>query len=114
MRSLVKLLFFGSLVLMAVSFWHRNELPSPDRLVEQIYREPLQRAVHAIPAAVTVNGIQYSIQPRHSYELAGLVVALHDSETWWDYAHEEWSDYLNVVDLCVVWGSNARSGTYRF
>ena len=114
MRSLVKLLFFGSLVLMAVSFCRRDELPLPDRLVEQIYEEPRQRAVRALPAAVTVNGVQYSIQPRYAYELAGLVVAFRDLETWQDYANEEWSDNLNVVDLCVVWGSNARNGAYRF
>src|SRR5262249_14515723 len=81
---------------------------------ERLYEAPKQVPVGAHPAAVTVNGVQYSIQPRYTYELSGLVVELHDSETWWDYAHKEWNDYLNVVDLCVVWGSNAKSGNYRF
>ena len=114
MRTLVKNLFFGSLVLMALAYWHKDELPPPDRIVEPVYEEPRQVPVRARPADVNVNGVQYSIQPRYSYELSGLVVETHDSETWWDYAHKEWNDYLNVVDLCVVWGSNARGGNYRF
>lgn len=113
MRSLIKFLFFGSLVVMAVAFWRKDVLPPPVQLLEKLRDEPKQSPVRAQPATVTVHGIQYSIQPRYAYELWGLVVAVHDSETWWDYAHKEWNDYLNVVDLCVVWGDNVRNGSYQ-
>lgn len=113
MRFLVKALFFGSLALMAGAFWYKDALPPPELLLEQVYDEPRQTAVRAKPAEVVVNGVQYNIQPRFRYELSGLVVEVHDSETWWDYAHKEWNDFLNVVDLCVVWGESARNGSYR-
>jgi hypothetical protein len=40
-------------------------------------------------------------------------VSLHHSDTWWDYAHKEWGDHVNIMDLCVVWGDSVRSGAYR-
>ena len=82
MRSFVKPLFFASLILMAVAFWRRNGLPPPERVVAQVHEEPQQKAVAARPAEVTVNGVQHSIQPRY-YELAGLVVALHEQGRIW-------------------------------
>ena len=41
-----------------------------------------------------------------------FTVSKHDADTWWDYIHREWNDSLNIVDLCVVWGNNVRSGAY--
>jgi hypothetical protein len=35
------------------------------------------------------------------------------TDTWWDYAHREWGDHINVVDFCVVWGENIRRESYR-
>jgi hypothetical protein len=53
------------------------------------------------------------VRPLFAYDLAGLVVSKHDADTWWDWIHRSWQDHLNVTDLCVVWGSNAKSGIYR-
>jgi hypothetical protein len=57
--------------------------------------------------------VDYRIQPLFDYEISGLVVSLHDADAWWDYAHAEWNDQLNVRDLCLVWGANAKSGAYQ-
>jgi hypothetical protein len=38
---------------------------------------------------------------------------MHDSAAWWDWIHDAWNDRLNVVDLCVIYGENARSGAYQ-
>jgi len=46
------------------------------------------------------------------YEIWGLVVSEHDSDSWWDWIHKAWNDQLNVVDLCVVFAENAKSGGY--
>ena len=47
------------------------------------------------------------------YEITGLVVSKHNADTWWDWVHAASHDHLNVTDLCVVWGDNARSGSYQ-
>ena len=103
----------GGLLAAAVSFFMKDSLPSAARLRAELLEEPQQLAVKKLPFESTVNGVKYSIQPRYSYDLYGLVVSVHESDAWWDLAHREWSDYINVADLCVVWGHNVATGAYR-
>jgi hypothetical protein len=28
-------------------------------------------------------------------------------------AHEAWQDYLNIADICVIWGENVKNGVYQ-
>src|SRR5262249_11691169 len=109
----VKLLMGGSLLLAAVSFFMKDSLPPAAGLRQELLEEPRQVAGKKAPLDTTVNGAQYASQPRYTYDLYGLVVSAHDSDTWWDLAHKEWGDHINVADLCVVWGSNVRNGAYR-
>jgi len=103
----------ASVLAAGACWWMRDALPDWSKIRQDLYDEPKQVRVKRPPIDTRVDGVDYRIQPRYSYDLRGLVVSLHDSETWWDYAHKEWSDYLNVVDLCVVWGESARNGSYR-
>lgn len=82
---------------------------APNRLVRQPRQSPVQKS----PFHVSAGKIDYLVQPLFKYELHGMVVSRHDSDTWWDYIHKEWDDWLNIADLCVVWGNNVRSGAYR-
>lgn len=113
MRTLVRLLFIAGFTLLAASLWQRHDLPEPDRLLESLQQEPEQTQVREPPRTTTVNGVTYTIKPLFSYELHGLVVSRHDSDSFIDYIHREWNDHINVVDLCVIWGKNAVSGAYR-
>jgi hypothetical protein len=103
----------GSLLLGVVSFFKKDSLPAPDRLRAELNLEPKQLAVQMPLLRADVKGVQYSIQRRYSYDLYGLVVSLHDADSWWDYAHREWGDHVNVVDFCVVWGENIRRAAYQ-
>jgi hypothetical protein len=60
-----------------------------------------------------VHGNTYTVEPLFEYELYGMIVSRHHSDNWFDYHHEEWKDFLNVADLCVVYGDNISSGIYR-
>ncbi len=113
MRTLVKYLMLASLITAAVSWWMKDALPPPARLKADLFEEPKQVQVRRPPIRTTVNGVEYRIQPRYAYEISALVVSLHHSDTWWDYAHKEWNDHINRMDLCVVWGGNAESGAYQ-
>jgi hypothetical protein len=103
----------GSLLLAAVSFFMKDALPPAAKLRQELLEEPQQVVVNRALRETTVNGIKYAIQPKFSYDLYGLVVSLHDSDVWWDYAHREWGDHINVVDFCVVWGQNIRRDSYK-
>ena len=113
MHRLVRTAMFASLLAAAVAWWMQDELPPAAKILEDVYSEPAQVRVSRKPMDTRVNGVDYRIQPRYSYELNGLVVSLHDSDAWWDYAHKAWGDHINLVDLCVVWGRSAQNGAYR-
>ncbi|MDB5804324.1 MAG: hypothetical protein JWN73_1646 [Betaproteobacteria bacterium] len=110
---LVKLVIIGSLLVIVVAWLMAEHLPAPEKLNPGTLEEPDQRPTRDKPFDTKVEGMDYRIDPRYTYEIAGLVVSLHDSKAWWDYAHREWGDHINVADLCVVWGENVRRDAYR-
>lgn len=114
MQLLVRIAMIASLLAAAGCWWMSDELPDAQKLSEDLFTEPKQVRVSRPPIDTSVNGVGYRIQPRYSYDMRALVVSVHDSDTWWDYAHKAWNDHVNVVDLCVVWGENAASGVYHY
>jgi len=113
MRTFVKLLLAGGALLLVSALWLRHNLPEPNLLNPLLLEDPEQIKVREAPFETSVGGVTYRIEPLFTYELQGLAVSKHDSDTWWDYLHREWNDHLNVVDLCVIWGRNARTGAYQ-
>ena len=99
-------------VLLATSLYMRHTLPSPAELRPELRNEPVQEPTQAGTFLTTVGGISYTVKPLAEYEIWGLVVSEHDSDTWWDWIHKASNDHLNVVDLCVVFAENAQSGGY--
>jgi len=106
------LIIFG-LLLLAAALWKKTDLPAPPALQAELLEEPAQLAVSRPPMHVTVGEIEYTVQPLYKYDLYGMVVSKHNADAWWDILHKEWNDKLNITDLCVVWGNNARSGAYQ-
>lgn len=96
-----------------VSFVQKDTLPPPSEILPVLYKEPLQTLTSAASFSITKNGQTYTIKPLFNYELYGLVVSCHRSSSWEDYYHEQWKDWINVKDLCVIWGDNFKSGSYR-
>jgi hypothetical protein len=113
MFRLGKLLMFSGLVLLLTALWKEDSLPPAHLLRPELLDGPRQILVQRPVFTARAGGIDYKVQPLFRYDLHGLVVSRHDSDTWWDYIHKEWNDHLNVADLCVVFGENARSGAYR-
>jgi hypothetical protein len=113
LARIVKAVMIGSLVLAALAFWRKDALPPAAGLRPELNDEPKQVELKKAPFETSVGGVKYGIEPRFTYDLNGLVVSMHHSDAWWDYAHREWGDHVNVVDLCVVWGENVRRDAYR-
>jgi len=111
-RSLIKCSLIASFALLVVAMWRSTILPPPSGLNAVLLEEPEQRPVQQAAFEVSTQGVSYKVQPLYAYDLVGLVVSKHDAHTWWDYIHREANDHINVVDLCVVWGNNMRSGAY--
>jgi hypothetical protein len=110
----LRLCFLSCLLLWALSLYFKDRLPPPADIFSQLYRDPVQTREN-LPAAFTVSKkkVTYTVTPLFHYELYGLVVSQHRSDSLLDISHRRWNDYLNIKDLCVVWGKNIRSGIYR-
>jgi hypothetical protein len=113
LHGLARILMTGGLLVALAGWWMKDVLPDPQKLQQDILDEPVQKPVRKPPIETSVNGVDYRIQPRYSYDLNAVVVSLHHSDSWWDYAHREWGDHVNIMDLCVAWGDSVRSGAYR-
>lgn len=99
------LLAIGALV-FAVGAWLANRPPRDAVFGRAANADPLQTAPRLTPFHVEHNGHRYDLEPIHAYELRGLIVTAHDSDSFIDTAHEEWNDFLNIKDICVLWGDN--------
>jgi len=101
-----RLLFCISLLLLLLSFWHRNDFQPDVQLEAELANPPLQTAINLASFPVEVNQVSYQIQPLYDYALYGLVVsyAHHDGDSM---LHKLWNDHLNTSDVCVVWSNTA-------
>jgi len=114
LEHLSKIGFAVGLLLMAWSFVHKDKLPEPDFYQLRQLAEPRQSALRRRPFKVRTGDQTYRIDPKFGYELNGVVVSYHDADSISDIYHDSlWSDYLNLRDLCVIWGDNVANGVYR-
>jgi len=113
-REIVKVLLLISVVLLVLSFFLKDRLPPADEILDSLRSDPVQeRSELPEPFEVIRKGATYTVTPLFNYDLHGMVVSYHRSDSFADLAHKRWKDYLNVKDLCVIWGKNIESGAYR-
>ncbi len=66
------------------------------------------------PFWIETAGQRYRGKPLFDYSLEGVIVSYHEADGFTDiWHHEKWLDFLNIRDLCVIWGDNVSSGVYR-
>lgn len=107
-----KLLFAASLLACAVLYFFKDELPPASFYDLAQLGDPIQEPTLAENFNTEVNGENYLILPKYDYELEGVIVSYNNSGDFTDYFHSYWNDYINLRDLCVVWGSNVETGVY--
>ncbi len=105
-RHLIAIAFFASLLLALLAFSQRNHFPRTMTLVPAIAQAPAQAPVAQAPFTVTAHGRDYLVKPLFDYDLTGLVVSYKRFHPGIGL-HKRWNDYINVADVCVVWGKNA-------
>ena len=112
-KNIIKFIFFISLIVFGFSLFQKDNLPDKNEIVPRLFQEPIQKEISQSPFEVAQNGIVYTITPLYDYELSGLIVSQHHSDSWWDYYHRKWGDLINIKDICVVWGENINSEVYQ-
>ncbi|MBU0499121.1 MAG: hypothetical protein KJ558_06095 [Gammaproteobacteria bacterium] len=112
--NLFKWLFVLSLFGIAYGLYKKDVFPNPSFYDARVQQEPSQRRLTKAPFTTRAGEQRYEISPLFDYELTGMVVSHHHSDQWDDIYHRgHWADFLNIKDLCVIWGKNVASGIYR-
>ncbi len=102
-----------SFIISALSFIKKEDLSASSNIKLNI-EEPVQLKTNEKPFEIKKRGIDYKIFPRYEYKLEGLVVSTHSISNWWDIkSNNKWGDYLNVKDICVIWGDNLNTDIYQ-
>lgn len=109
---ITRLVLYLSIGALIGSFFFEKKLPQKDQILPQLYQSPVQEKTNASSFKVEASGTEYTAIPFYRYKLQGLVVSTHDSHAWWDIYHKNWGDYLNIKDLCVIWGDNLQNNAY--
>jgi len=114
LERIFKVMLLGTITLLVLSFFQKDKLPMPGFFSEAVLSEPRQTPTQNVSFETTVNDQIYIVTPLFDYELSGVVVTDYESGSLGDiYHHRQWKDFLNVKDLCVVWGQNVKSGVFR-
>ncbi len=113
-NRLVLLVFLSGLGVAIWSHWKKDQLPPPGFYDTAQLEAPLQTPTDSRPFEIEAQGIRYTIEPLFDYRLEGVVVSLHDADELGGIYHfKEWKDFINIRDLCVVWGDNVATGVFR-
>jgi hypothetical protein len=113
--NIFKVSLLIGLILFGLSYLNKNQFPDAADILEDLYQHPVQSKTDKEPFDITVGDVTYSITPLYNYELWGMIVSLHHSGGWMDmYHHSIWKDFINIKDVCVIWGArNIRSEVYK-
>lgn len=96
----------ASCIVLVVAFWNRNAIPARIDIVPALHGDPEQTKLGESPFEVRFESVDYRVTPGYRYVLHGLVVSYRHHEGN-SRMHRLAGDHLNMLDVCVVWGSNA-------
>ena len=91
----------------------KDSLPSAREIDHRLFAQPIQSETDAEKFLVKVGDRPFHVTPRYRYEITGLVVSRHHSDSLMDFYHRQTGDYFNVCDLALTWGLNTKTGIYE-
>lgn len=112
-KKTIKIILLIAIIIFIYSYFQKDRLPKKEDILPELYQAPIQTETSEASFKAERGGIVYNITPLFDYELYGLVVSGHNSKSWLDYYHEKWEDFINLKDVCVVWGDNIETGVYQ-
>ncbi len=114
LRGPAKFILVAGTIIFAISLFMKNRLPLSQSVLDSLSKEPVQTETELPgPFDVTRKDMTYTVTPLFNYELWGLVVSYHHASSFIDISHEMWKDFINIKDICVIWGRNVETGVYR-
>lgn len=113
-RRPAKFALVASAMIFVAAFFLKDRLPGREAILPELLREPVQAKDELPePFEVTRKGVTYTVEPLFNYELYGMLVSYHHANSLVDVSHEAWKDYINIKDVCVLWGKNLENAIYE-
>ena len=113
-ESIFKYLFILSACVAGFTQLYKDDLPEPTYYDQNLLEPPLQTETDREPFSIEAKQLHYSIKPKFDYDLYGVVVSYSNADGFTNiWHHKSWQDFINVRDLCVIWGRNVESGVYK-
>ncbi|MGR8931551.1 MAG: hypothetical protein ACU836_12995 [Gammaproteobacteria bacterium] len=114
LERLFKYLFISSACIAGVIHFNKDNWPDPSYYDSDLPDAPLQTETDSTSFSITANGLNYTVSPKYDYDLYGVVVSYSNADGLTNiWHHKRWQDFINVRDLCVIWGKNVESGVYK-
>lgn len=114
LRTFARLLSLLLIVSFGVTLYaskKRLRLPDESDLRSELDNPPEQSEVSERAFKLAWKGEDYVVYPVADYSVTGLVVTRNDIGAFTDIYHT--SNSVDVVDVCLIWGGNAREEVYR-
>jgi hypothetical protein len=115
LRIIQRYLAIGFLVCVICAFYLSvRDVALPDvSLIDRTITEaePLQEVSDARAFTTTIKGYTYTLTPKATYDISGLVVSQHRGDALFNLDHK--ADPGNIKDVCVAWGEAITNGSYR-
>jgi hypothetical protein len=113
MKQLLQIFLAASILILIVTYFLKDKYPDSSTMLPELQYEPVQTPVSMAPFTIQKKGVTYTLTPLYSYDLVGMVVTFHKSDDLSDLSHAEWKDWINIEDVCVLWGSNLLNNYYK-
>ncbi len=114
LQSASKWIAIASLLLLVTTYFYKDRLPDPTFYQAATFADPVQESTFRTPFWIETSGQRYRVTPLFDYTLEGVIVSYNDADSITDiWHHDQWKDFINVRDLCVIWGDNVSSGVYQ-
>jgi len=110
MSFIKKHLFLVLFLTLGITFFTRNNFKSVEYIMPEVLGQPQQYEIDN-PSVIKFqkNGYAYEVTPIYDYEVNALIVSKLNYKA---FSIEKF-DRVFPYDLCLIWGSNIASGTYR-
>jgi len=113
MYRLVKIIFLLALISLGLSFYFIKQPPPKNDFLSDLQQSPLQAPTDKQEFSIEKNGITYNLKPMYDYEFYGTIVSFYNTSTWLDDFYKRAGDFINIKDICVIWGDNINSEVYK-
>ena len=113
LKKIPNYLFLLFLIIFIFTLVYKPPLPEEPEIVDVVKNnlEPIQEKIDQEPFDHEYGKFSYEITPQYSYEIYGLITSQYDSESMFDFVHQ--NDPGNTKDVCVVWGENITNQAYN-